>query len=191
MKLRLTAKTFADSIMTLAELNPTLTEVAGHLSRALACDIPVKALNVESRGFDARLGWNTFAIQIDGVDHAYCNVRPTQEGIAEIPEEELAFYASSGISNIRRLQDGVIVGTSNMFSTVALLVDIQPTQMCSRRYCYPFQHERHVLEALEMFTDSTVHAIGPWVKCKGMFKGRPIDLLNPLIGNDDDTVQDI
>lgn len=191
MQLRLAAKTFADSVMSLTELEPTLVEVSGFLSGALACNVEPDSLNVESRGFDSRLGWNTFAIQVDGVDRAYCNVRPTSEGIRPIPQEELDFYASSGISNIRRLHDGVIVGTANMFSTVALLVDIQPTQFAARRYCYPFKHERHVLEALEMFTDSSVHAIGPWVKCKGFFNGQVIDELNPLIGTADDPIQNI
>lgn len=67
-------------------------------------------------------------------------------------------------------------------TTFALMVGVNPDDMGSgyeRRYCY--ETAQDAIEALNTYTDVDEHPPGPWIKCKGIYQGHAVDLLNPAL----------
>lgn len=85
------------------------------------------------------------------------------------------FLESEGYYAIREI-DGKVCGLHNYMYTCGLVVGLTRIGY-DRRYCYPSVMSAAV--ALENYTDTSKHATGPWIKCKGRFEGKPIDMLNP------------
>ncbi len=81
----------------------------------------------------------------------------------------------NGYYNIKELH-GKLVGLLSFALTTGLVVGIDRTGY-SRRYCYEFEDEAKA--ALEAMDNHAEHPSGNWIKCKGTYKGLPVDLLNP------------
>lgn len=75
-----------------------------------------------------------------------------------------------------KIIDGQLCALHRYFATVGLVVNIDYIGM-ERRYCYEFEHD--AIDAMRVYENVSEHATGPWIKCKGAFKGDPIDLFNP------------
>ena len=69
-----------------------------------------------------------------------------------------------------------LCGIMPFFTTYGLVINLNKIGY-ERRYCY--QHKSEALQALKLYTDTKEHPEGNWIKCKGRFNGRPIDLFNP------------
>jgi hypothetical protein len=71
---------------------------------------------------------------------------------------------------------GTLCGLKNFITTVAVVVGI--TAQCEgRRYC--FREYSDAQAALREYADPKKHVGGPWLKCKGIFNGMIVDVLNP------------
>lgn len=63
--------------------------------------------------------------------------------------------------------------------TVALVCNIDDERLeYERRYCYP--NLESALTGLERW-DGNDHPPGNWIKCKGRYNGKHVDLINPNI----------
>ena len=97
----------------------------------------------------------------------------------DITDEQKKVITDNGFF-IPRIVGGKLCALHQYFTTTGLVVGIDRTGM-ERRYCYRDAHD--AFEALEKLEDVNQHASGNWIKCKGVFQGRVVDLLNPNIGN--------
>jgi hypothetical protein len=75
-----------------------------------------------------------------------------------------------------RLVKGTILGMQRYLTTVAIVVEIKERGY-GRRYCYQVQAE--ATEALRVYDNPGEHPTGNWVKLKGIFNGKGVDMLNP------------
>lgn len=70
-----------------------------------------------------------------------------------------------------------ICALARMYATWGLVVGLDQVGY-ERRYCYESHHE--ALAALRDWNGAEgSHPGGNWIKLKGMFLGRPVDMLNP------------
>lgn len=85
-----------------------------------------------------------------------------------------ALLRELGYFNLKII-DGVVCGLSPFLFTVGLVVNIDKHGY-ERRYCYSELLDAKA--ALESW-DGKDHPDGPWIKCKGRYQGKPVDLSNP------------
>lgn len=90
--------------------------------------------------------------------------------------KELKWKAAveNGYFSLKYIQ-GKLCGLQTYMYTCGLVVDIDEIGY-ERRYCYPSILSASL--ALDYYEDLDSHAGGAWIKCKGRFKGNPVDLLN-------------
>lgn len=81
----------------------------------------------------------------------------------------------NGYEHFRMLQ-GRAIGICKFAFTWGVVFGIDEVGY-ERRYC--FQHRADAQAAYDAIGDYDDHLIGPWIKCKGVYKNQPIDLLNP------------
>lgn len=82
-----------------------------------------------------------------------------------------------GYSDLRVIPTDQLCGLKKFAFTSGLMVGLNKISY-ERRYCYEFESDARA--ALNLW-DGVGHPAGPWIKCKGRYKGFPIDLLNPEI----------
>lgn len=71
-----------------------------------------------------------------------------------------------------------LCGVSVFAFTFGLVVGIDECGY-ERRYCY--EHYEDASNALAGW-DGVDHPSGPWIKCKGRYKGVSVDMINPQFG---------
>jgi hypothetical protein len=81
-------------------------------------------------------------------------------------------------TNLKTLPDGTVCAIMQMAYTYGLFVGMTPIGY-QRRYCY--EHEAQAITALNEYANADEHPTGPWVKCKGHYKGIVVDMLNPAM----------
>lgn len=79
-----------------------------------------------------------------------------------------------------KLIDGKLCALQDFFTTTGIVIGITDVGY-ERRYCY--KSSVQAIVALSSYEDTSQHASGPWIKCKGRYNGELIDLLNPEFGN--------
>lgn len=86
--------------------------------------------------------------------------------------------SAMGYMCVRQLEPtGEWIGVMAMGGNHALFVGVDEVGY-SRRYCYPYR--RVAIMACEVWDLSkSEHPPGPWVKMKGIYKGRAVDELGP------------
>ncbi len=92
-----------------------------------------------------------------------------------LTEEQIKIIAENGFF-MPRVIDGQLCALNAYATTVGLVVNIDDISY-ERRYC--FQDPAEAVKAFLQYTSVAEHASGNWIKCKGRFKGEPIDLFNP------------
>jgi hypothetical protein len=90
-------------------------------------------------------------------------------------QELIAFLEEQGFKNLRVI-DGKLCGTHDYITTRGLAVGLSEISY-ERRYCY--QNRAEADAAFAAYTDTNQHPSGMWIKVKGVFRGKPIDALNP------------
>lgn len=80
-------------------------------------------------------------------------------------------------TDLKIIPTGQVCGLMKFAFTSGLMVELNRIDY-ERRYCYEFESDARA--ALRVWNGQG-HPTGPWIKCKGRYKGRPIDLLNPKI----------
>lgn len=93
----------------------------------------------------------------------------------EIPDALRKYLEENGYYDLRLIQ-GQICGLQRYAFTVGIVVNINDISY-ERRYCYPDGVGAN--EAYAAYTDVAIHPTGPWIKLKGDYQGKPVDLLNP------------
>lgn len=90
-------------------------------------------------------------------------------------EQLLAVAREEGYRN-PVIIDGVCCAIHPFYVTWGLVVGIDEYGY-QRRYC--FEEREAAVQSLGQFKDPRdEHAPGPWIKCKGEFKGQAVDILN-------------
>jgi hypothetical protein len=77
---------------------------------------------------------------------------------------------------------GVLCAVQPFAATYGLIVGIDPDDLgrgYERRYCYEAMAD--AIAALDAYEDTDKHPTGPWLKLKGDYNGKAIDLLNPEV----------
>jgi hypothetical protein len=100
-----------------------------------------------------------------------------QEVTRVASEEIFPGLEEQGYFNVRVI-DEVTCSLMRFMYTVAIVIDMSPFTY-GRRYCYEKQVDAE--SAFAVYTDTTTHPTGPWIKCKGIMNGSPVDMLNPTL----------
>jgi hypothetical protein len=90
-------------------------------------------------------------------------------------DETMTVWEESGSYSFRDIK-GVLCGLSNFMYTCGILIGVNGYSY-ERRYC--FETAQEAVDALSDYEDTSIHPTGNWIKCKGIMKGKAIDLLNP------------
>jgi hypothetical protein len=86
--------------------------------------------------------------------------------------------AEEGYRNVVEM-DGLICALHPFAVTWGIVVNIDELGY-ERRYC--FEEYGDALVAFAKYTNPRdTHPTGPWLKCKGVFKGEPVDMHNPAM----------
>jgi hypothetical protein len=86
-----------------------------------------------------------------------------------------AFLTKNGYTNLKIIS-GLICGLHDYVTTRAIVVGLNADSY-ERRYCYQNRDEANA--AFSDFKNTDVHPRGNWIKLKGVYKGKAVDLLNP------------
>ncbi len=77
--------------------------------------------------------------------------------------------------------DGQLIGVQQFAFTWGLVINIRPfPDAPERRYCYDNLHDA-VAAMLALPSIDSHPADNKWIKCKGMYRGDFIDMLNPKL----------
>lgn len=85
------------------------------------------------------------------------------------------FLTSNGFFELREI-NGVVCGLCIYYATVGVVYELTESSP-GRRYC--FKEYTDAYASLQATTDPSVHASGPWIRCKGTYNGEIIDIANP------------
>lgn len=85
------------------------------------------------------------------------------------------FLSDQGYYNLRILSNGKIIGLQDQIYTTGIVVGLtKDTYEC--RYCYEQIQDAAAACATWEGVD---HPSGPWIKLKGTYNGKLVDMLNP------------
>lgn len=95
------------------------------------------------------------------------------------PELE-AFLTENGYFGLV-VVEGVVCGLYDYSTTRSVVISLTADSY-ERRYCY--QNRDEAVLGLRLLIDvRKSHPYGNWIKLKGGFLGKPVDMLNPLWSN--------
>lgn len=97
-----------------------------------------------------------------------------------VNSERLRWMLEDNGYELLSLRGGKWCGVLRQYATWGLFVDLDMIGY-QRRYCYETFDE--ACKALEAW-DGTGHPGGPWIKVKGKYEGKGIDMLNPALGQE-------